>query len=59
MIVDTLSDALETAYEARPFRMYILNAADGTVVHSPPVGPFNIPTKCRLMKQFLESKGYA
>ena len=59
MIVDTMSDALETAYEARPFRLYVLNAEDGKIVYAPPICPFNMPTKCKLLKQFLSSNGFA
>lgn len=53
MVLDNMEDELEKAYEARPFRIYLLETSTGKVVFRPGVCPFNIPAKTREMQEFL------
>ena len=36
-----MDNTLEAAYQARPFRAYVLGAADGVVLHKSSLAPFN------------------
>jgi len=45
LVADALDDALEAAYEARPFRLYLVDLATRKVVFAAGLGPFNVAQK--------------
>lgn len=47
IVIDDMDDKLEAAYEARPFRGYVLDANNGTVVYASGLSPFNMPAKMK------------
>mmetsp|Transcript_55876 Transcript_55876/g.111993 ORF Transcript_55876/g.111993 Transcript_55876/m.111993 type:complete len:346 (-) Transcript_55876:132-1169(-) len=58
-VLDDMDNALEAAYESRPFRFYIIDTEDGTVAHACGMSPFNIPAKVRDIKAFVASNAGA
>ena len=50
MVLDGMDNALEAAYEARPFRAYVLSTKDGTILHKTGLKPFGLP-QCRALLQ--------
>lgn len=55
-VLDNMDDSLEKAYEARPFRFFILNIETGTVAYANGMCPFNIPAKIKDIQEFCTSK---
>ena len=56
LVADGMGDALEEAYEARPFRMFILDVSrpDACVVaHKTGLAPFNMGAKFAELRAFL------
>ena len=54
MVLDGMDDKLEAAYESRPFRLYLVEAASKKVVHSSSLAPFNMDAKRAELKACLE-----
>jgi len=50
MWMDGMDDALEAAYEARPWRWYVIEAATGKIISSTGLAPFNMKGKIAKMK---------
>jgi hypothetical protein len=50
MVLDSMDDALEKAWEARPFRFYIVEVETGKVVYASGLAPFNMPAKLQGIK---------
>lgn len=50
MFMDGMDDALEAAYEARPWRWYVIEAASGKVITSTGLAPFNMKGKLNKVK---------
>ena len=53
MVLDGMDDGLEAAYEARPFRLYVVQVASKTVVHKTGLAPFNMDAKRNELKACL------
>jgi len=53
MVLDGMDDQLEKAYEARPFRVYVIEAKSGIVAHATSLTPFNMPAKVEGLKAFF------
>jgi hypothetical protein len=53
--IDGMDRALETAYEASPFRVYVLDAATATVAFRTGPGPLNGIRKARDLSAFLHA----
>ena len=51
MWMDTLDDTLEALYEARPWRWYVINATDDTVIACTGLAPFNMAGKLDVIKK--------
>jgi len=51
MWMDTMDDALEAAYEARPWRWYVLEAESGKVITCTNLAPFNMVGKIAKIKK--------
>lgn len=49
--MDTMDDNLEKIYESRPWRQYVVDVKQGTVVGSIGLGPFNHEGKLAKMKE--------
>lgn len=45
MVLDSMDDTLEKAWEARPFRFYIVEVETSKVVYASGLAPFNMPAK--------------
>ena len=52
VVLDGMDDALEKAYEARPFRMHLINVKTSTVALQGGVNPLNVPAKLKLIGEF-------
>ena len=50
MWMDTMDDKLEAAYEARPWRWYVIEADSGKVITATGLAPFNMAGKLRKLK---------
>jgi len=50
MWMDAMDDALEAAYEARPWRQYVIEAETAKVIDSISLTPFNMPGKLKKLK---------
>ena len=50
MFMDGMDDALEAAYEARPWRWYVIEAESGKVITSTGLAPFNMKGKLNKVK---------
>jgi len=50
MFMDTMDDKLESIYEARPWRWYVVTAATGKIVDGTGLAPFNMAGKLRKIK---------
>ena len=50
MFMDGMDDALEAAYEARPWRWYVIDVATGKVITSTGLAPFNMAGKIARIK---------
>ena len=48
--MDGMDDALEAAYEARPWRWYVIEVATGKVISSTGLAPFNMKGKLAKIK---------
>jgi hypothetical protein len=57
MVVDSMTDELESSYEARPFRVYVLDATTRVVLHKCSLAPFNLDAKMRCLREFLGVTG--
>mmetsp|Transcript_15067 Transcript_15067/g.50019 ORF Transcript_15067/g.50019 Transcript_15067/m.50019 type:complete len:278 (-) Transcript_15067:75-908(-) len=55
MILDSMSNELERAYEARPFRAYVIEVATSKVAFASGPGPFNVNAKVTGLKAFAKS----
>jgi hypothetical protein len=44
--IDGMDDRLESLYEARPWRYYVIEAESGKVLENQSLAPFNIDEKC-------------
>lgn len=51
MFIDGMDDKLESLYEARPWRQYVIEAATGIMVDAIGLTPFNMEDKIELMKK--------
>ena len=51
MWMDTLEDEIEAAYEARPWRWYVLDAESGKVIACTGLAPFNMAGKLAKVKE--------
>jgi hypothetical protein len=51
MWMDTLDDTLEALYEARPWRWYVVNVSDDTVIACTGLAPFNMAGKLDIIKK--------
>jgi len=51
MWMDGMDDTLEAAYEARPWRWYVVDIASGTVITSTGLAPFNMKGKLAKIKE--------
>jgi hypothetical protein len=56
MVVDTMSDEIDLAYEARPFRLCIYNRDSGKIVEAMAPCPFNIDAKVENIKKFIQAQ---
>lgn len=54
MVLDDMSDTLEKAYEARPFRMYIVEAETNKIVFATGLTPFNMQAKTDAIRKLQE-----
>lgn len=54
MVMDTMDNSLELAYEARPFRAYVLKTGTGEVLHKSGLAPFNPMAKYDLLASALD-----
>jgi len=60
MWMDTMDDALEAAYEARPWRWYVIEAESGKVIACTNLAPFNMAGKLdKIKKACMTPKGTA
>ena len=50
MWMDAMDDKLEAAYEARPWRWYVLSMPDCKVITSTGLAPFNMAGKLKKIK---------
>ena len=50
MWMDTMDDKLEKAYEARPWRWYVIEAKTGKMVAATGLAPFNMAGKLRKLE---------
>ena len=50
MWMDSMDDALEAAYEARPWRQYVIEASTGKITGKLGLAPFNMIGKCASIK---------
>lgn len=55
MWMDTMDDSLEAAYEARPWRWYVIEAESGKLVAATGLAPFNMAGKLRKLKKACAS----
>merc|ERR1711998_4580 len=53
MVIDDMDNALENAYETRPWRYYVIEAESGKVLSTSSLAPFNIDEKTASMKAAL------
>ena len=53
--IDGMDRALETAYEASPWRVYVLDAASSTIAFRTGPGPLNSIAKGRALRDFLHA----
>lgn len=55
MVVGGMDDALEAAYESRPFRLYLINIDDSTprVLFRTSLAPFNMGSKFQELRSFV------
>ena len=51
MWMDTMEDTLEAAYEARPWRWYVIEAESGKVITCTNLAPFNMAGKLAKIKK--------
>ena len=54
MWMDGMDDAIEAAYEARPWSMYVIEAETATMVARIGLTPFNMDGKIKVIKAALE-----
>jgi len=50
MWMDAMDDKLEAAYEARPWRWYVIQASTGKIIDGTNLAPFNMAGKLRKLK---------
>jgi len=57
MWMDTMDDTLEAAYEARPWRWYVIEASTGKMIAATGLAPFNMAGKLRKLKGACSGAG--
>lgn len=53
MVLDSMDDALEAAYETRPWRVYVVEVATGAIAYASGPGPLNLPGKLADLDAFF------
>ena len=56
MVMDAMGDGLEKSYEARPWRLYVVEVATGNVAYAMGPSPFNFGAKMSDVTTFLKEK---
>ena len=54
MYVDAMNDGLEAKYEARPWRVFVIEAASGKLLADTGLAPFNMDAKLAAIKEALK-----
>merc|ERR1712124_231824 len=57
MWIDTMDDNLEAAFEARPWRLYVIEAETGKLIQKTGLAPFNMDGKLAAIKEACADGG--